>query len=204
MKRRFLLAVALLLALSIGGAANLRADLITFTFTGIGNGTLGASAFTDALFTIVATGDTATRETVAPGIFDIEPLAVTIDIAGLGLFNVTSASRVFVNQNVLAVGWSRAGNGGSDIYNLSPIASLSTYDLLTSFGPVNDATPFFSQFNSSFGVITTNGGNLAVTSARNATFQAVVQNTAIPEPGTISLLGLGLAGVALAIRRKRS
>ncbi len=74
----------------------------------------------------------------------------------------------------------------------------NTYGLATNFGPVLDATPFFTQFVNQ----ATSQGALSVTSMRNATFQATT-GTVVPEPSTYLLMAAGLAVVGVVSRRRR-
>ena len=91
-------------------AINSFADLITFTHTGTGSGTIGATSFANAAFTITDTADTTARSSFSTGFF-INDLSASISIAGVGNFNFTSGTRTFVNNSLSLVGFSRSGAG---------------------------------------------------------------------------------------------
>jgi hypothetical protein len=71
---------------------------------------------------------------------------------------------------------------------------LKTYGLDSSFGRINDPSPFFTLFKS----VPTSNGLLSFSAMRDATFTA----TAVPLPAPLLLLGSGLLGLA-GLRRFR-
>ena len=86
--------------------------------------------------------------------------------------------------------------------------SLFNYDLTQNYGPVtvDDTTPFPSFLQPTFGVgngfDTTGADKVYFTSNSSLTFSAVT--TGVPEPLTLSLFGIGVAGAAFARRRKKA
>jgi hypothetical protein len=111
---------------------------IQFVQTGIGSGTIGATEFTDEPFTITSLGDTDNRLPIAffslHGFYiDHDSSSITIDNVGTFLF--LSDTRTFVNTDLPEVGFSRAGDNGSDLYYGPTNESLATWDMLTSTGP---------------------------------------------------------------------
>src|SRR5262249_23112456 len=79
-------------------AAPAKATPITYQLTGIGSGTIGGSQFTDALVTVTLTGDTSNVTNVAlfPGPdWLVNVGTTTINIAGIGLANVTDATAMY-------------------------------------------------------------------------------------------------------------
>ncbi len=204
MKRLFtVLAGAFLVLASV---KTVSASTITFTFTGTGSGDVGGTDFvggtnfTDAAFTITAVGDTSGTVSCLPGCFFIDSASSTIAIAGFSLANVTSGTRVFDNEPINVLGYSRAGVFGADLLDMSD-PSFGAYDLSTSFGPVFDASPFsVSQFNCLFGCVTSDQGNIEFSSITNVTFTAT---TGVPEPATLTLLSIGSLAVGIARRLRR-
>jgi len=180
MKRLVLSAVVFL----IGGHLALavaQTSPITFVFTGVGTGTIGGMGFADAAFTITAVGDTSTVHEFTGGppasTPTIDSITATISISGIGVATFTEATRVFNSQTVTVVGFNSPVH--ADLYNIGPDASLATYDLVTDFGPIFDATP--SAVNQ-FLNVSTSMGLLSFTSAQDGSFQAFV--TGGPPPVT--------------------
>ena len=112
------------------------AATIVFTHESSGSGTLDGVPFFDRAFTIVATGDTANRQIQIAGVFFIEHTSVTIEIAGLGTFDILSPTRTFVNQPAALAGFSRAGLSGADLLNGPTDGLLASWDMLGSIGPL--------------------------------------------------------------------
>jgi MYXO-CTERM domain-containing protein len=172
---------------SVTGA---HADFITFTHTGSGSGTLNSSMFGPSNFTIVSTADTNNRESFSSGYF-INHDSVTITIDGLGTYDITDATRTFVNHNNQIVGFSRGSNSGADLFNGPSDPAFLVWEMLTSVGPVT-GTGYLMQW---WDGINTSGGLLDFYDGSSAaTFTAT-----IPAPGVMALLGVaGFVG-----RRRR-
>ncbi len=187
-----LIALTLLAGTALTPAAAI-ATPITYTFAGIGAGSLGSQSFTNAAFSITVTGDTSnvTLRTV-PGsnnTFWTVPGSSSITVAGIGSANITIPTRVL--NNGVIVGWSR-GPDSFDILDIV-VPGVTDYALNTNFGPAPGSSPFFG-FGA--GAVTSTLGNFSLTSASNITFQAVV-----PAPGAAGVLAMG--GL-LAARRRRA
>jgi hypothetical protein len=176
-------------------AATAVAAPITFIYTGSGDYTaqLDGVPFSDADFTIIATGDTDDRQAFSGGFF-IEHLTATISIAGVGTFDFITPTATFVNNSNAAAGFYRSSG---DLYDGShPV--FSTWDMLSSIGPV--AAPW-DLLQWTVAPVITDGGELVFSNARvDGTFQAIVA-TQVPEPAPLALAALGL--LVLAALRTR-
>jgi hypothetical protein len=197
---RLLKLVGLVVVLSGALVSNAFATPITYIDTGRGSGTIGATSFTLARFTIRATGDTSARQPFSGG-FSIANISADITIEGLDDFTFVTPTRFFVNQVSMIVGFARIN--GSDLWDGPLNAQFGTWDMLTSIGPIS-GNGALNQWTSP--PVITSGGLLAFnTGGSSATFQATVGSaTPIPEPGTLILFGSGLAGVVAGFRRRRS
>jgi hypothetical protein len=184
-----------LLSLALIGAGFAGGTSITFTESATASGTLGSTPFTNTLVTFTASGDTSNVTEDAPQLFDINGLTISINIASLDT-TATLNDTVYSFQGDDAAGFSD-GPGGGIILETSSDEIGRSYDLTTSMGPITGV----SYINSGFEV-GTNEGLFDFTSAGNATFTATVGGA--PEPTTMALFGLGLAGLAALTRRRQA
>jgi hypothetical protein len=179
------------LALLAGSASALPIEM---TITATGSGTIGASSFTDASFTLHLDGDTADRRTVLdPDIDDIPLTSASIEIAGVGTAQFTIPTRVFVARggppSAAAAGF--ALESGNDILDIDNPA-FDTWDMTTSIGPASNANlyPLFQAVD-----LPTTLGELDFSAYSNGTFTAAV----MPEPASPVKVVL----FAFALRRRR-
>jgi len=202
--RRTILACFLLSALSV---ARVEATPIVFIFEGTGTGLLGATRFTAAPFIITAIADTrnivtsATADGARAGDFSLDTNFSRIAIAGIGTLAFTVGTRLFDARDATInsqgpldfLAFARAGLNGVVLMDFANSA-FATYDLATPFGPL--------FLGNAIGVnpIGTTRGNLGFDQVTDVTFAARL----IPEPGTLALLGIALAGLGFARYRKLS
>jgi hypothetical protein len=167
---------------------------ITFSFTGYGSGELDVRGFSNLPFQVIVTADTNDVQTPAGGIFELQSQDGSIEIAGIGLARFTDPVYVFTNQSAEVIGF-----GSFSSFDLIDLlvtgVGLDTYDLTTSFGPIFDERPLFSQFEN----VSTDLGPLTFTDMFFVTFEAA----AVPEPSAALCFLLGSALVGRTIRGLR-
>lgn len=191
----------LALAMGIVGLAS-RADATPITYTEIvtASGSLGGTAYTNALVTLIATGDTTGIVSTGP-ITLATPVSVTVTITAAGLdgpFTFTDPYVVFRSGGLAGIARGTPAARGSDLLNVTN-SVFNTYDLATSIGPIS-GTP---SFNATTG-FATNAGTFFINSvAGNATFQAALQATPIPEPSSLALLAMGGLVAMRGLGKKR-
>ena len=171
---------------------------ITYSYAGTGTGILGTQAFNNAAFIITAQADTAniTSWIYAGGAPQNTHLSTTIAITGLGLFDVTTPSHTWLAQNCCG------GIGANMIRNWItldvPAFIAIGYGLDTALGPIVDNSPDHVNY---FVGVNTSGGILNFNSANSVTFTASLAS--VPEPGTLSVVGIGIVGLFLFRTRRR-
>lgn len=185
--------IALVAVLASGIATAAAAAPISYTHTGFGSGSIDGDPFglaAPVAFTITATGDTDDIESCATGCFFIDNLTASIDIAGVGSFDFTTATRYVSNTNVDSIGFSRE----TGALFIGP--TVVDWDMTTSVGPVSGSGQLFQWLSSP---VNTDGGVLVFNSADGveSTFEARVGF--VPEPASLLLLA---SGIAVAVRRR--
>jgi PEP-CTERM motif len=215
--------VKILVTLVVGLAifsVNSYSTPVTFTYTGSASGTVGSMSFSNAAFTISAVGDTANRQTFNTNGFTgffIDHSSVTISIAGIGVLQVTTGTRTFVNNSISMIGLSRAGINGSDLYDFAQVPGASTWDMLSPFALYTGVASvlqwnFQPNINTNLGVLLFNDGPVIGTFRADFRHDRCIHDCIVttvnsqlgplptPEPSALLLVGLGIAGL-FVVRR---
>lgn len=185
------LAVALITVVSSSTAS---AVPITYSEEGIISGSLDGAQFNGETIVISWTGDTANVVDTGGGFFRIDAgaAAVAFSITNVGSGVFTDNVFVFDNQGFVPAAAGFATAAGSIIATFD--AAFGSYDLQSGIGPITGNA--FIRPDLNFG---TSGGALNIVAIRQtSTFEATV-----PEPATLALFGLGLAGALRARKRTR-
>ena len=167
---------------------------ITYIHTGSGSGSIDGTSFGTRDFVITAFADTDDMRINSLGNSIIDHLMASITITGVGTFDFITATRTFVVPGFQLVGFGFAL--GPDLFNGPEDVEFVGWDLVSSIGPIAGIGNLLQW---DLGVLT-DGGELRFNDGSSAaTFQAVIS-----EPGTLTLLSLGLLGLGLARRRNKA
>ncbi|HEX4179367.1 MAG TPA: PEPxxWA-CTERM sorting domain-containing protein [Caulobacteraceae bacterium] len=195
MRIALLAAVAML---SAGQAAH--AATITYIFTGTASGSLGATPFTDASFTVTEIGDTTAI--IPPGgpggefFAPITDATFTVDgssgsLSGMGLTNTVVLNP---SSSFPAIVFGQGNSLGGVAEGLINPA-FETYGLAGPF-PLTSGTPsFIPQV-----YVTSAGASLEFDSASSVSFQAI---GGVPEPATWAVMLAGFGGLGAVMRGRR-
>jgi hypothetical protein len=188
--------IIMLLLLLMGVANSAFAVPITYSFQGVGSGSLGGTAFTDQNISFELFADTDGVYD-GPSIWHNDITSSAINVTGFSTASFTTAGlRMFMNDSNDALGFQDSAH-----YDLLDIQDpiLDGYDLTTAIGVVHEPNPSaYYQFVD----VSTTLGNMTLSNVTWVDFEAKV--TGVPEPATLGLLGLGLAGIGFSTRKKKS
>ncbi len=172
----------------------LSAATLTYTEQTIATGSLGGTAFTNALVTLSLTGNTAAITEPLTNVFAIVDPA-TVAIGGLGTASFTDQIQVVDNETVGVAGFGDISAGFA--IQATNNAAFATYNLGTAIGPVSGSTTFNS--GQSFA---TDRGAFILTSVGGSTFTASAASVPEPVEAAPAALTLGAVLVLAGMRRK--
>ena len=202
--------IAATLGMSCALAMAAQAAPITYTMRGVATGSLGATNFSNAPFSVAVVTDTDTVYAQGPGIPCNLPKSATVSVGGVSSIAVDTpifvTAPIFVSGNaawqMLALGRGICP-GSAEIWAYGYNTNPESYDLATSLPPSMLAMP-----SAPSGVtVETSSGMLAFDQVSALTFEAVMTSTTAPIPtlsgGVLGLATLMLAGLGAAAARSR-
>ena len=197
-------AATLLALLLVDGAANRAiAGPDTLTITGTMDGSIDSTSFSVTTFTAVASFDPSA--VLGGGGYSAYPAIYTFDISGVGTFTTVATPGVnaVIIQPPQVLGYGTYGveiqdqtNAATAFYNAASTFLIPPGDWEMLFSSPPLTTPF--EQSAALVLPLVGGGTLTADFDSFGVTAALV----IPEPGTLALLGLGLA-VTAPLRRSR-
>ncbi len=168
------------------------------------SGNLGGVPFINAIVTLTMNNDTTNVSGSSPSFFNVQQASnpLTLNVTGFPTGTFTDITQAAVNQTTGIVS-PDAGFGDNTAAQgilFTKNSSFSTYDLKTSIGPILGTAIFTlgELFPTSDGLFVLN------TVSGSATFTATVSPAAVPAPGSLAMLVVGLAGLGLIKYRRKA
>ena len=194
-----------MMGLMAGITRRAEANFVTYTETVVATGSLGGTAFTNALVTFTQTADTNDILHTTSSSYSLDALTSTVDVAGLGTASFTNPTLIGVQHagtgSFAGLVEGTAAVGGPIIFAVNDVA-FDTYDLKTSIGPIVGTPVYapFTGFKTSLGLFVI---NLPANQTGGATFVANV--ALIPEPSSFVLSGIAIvSGLGYARSRRKT
>ena len=164
---------------------SLSAGPITYSDQVVASGTLGLTAFTNALVIVTLVGDTGNVVSSPPSVYNAG--TATVNVAGIGVATFLDTFAVYVDTSNIPA---KAGIADFALQNGSLVdtenTAFASYDLRSAIGPISGYM-FLSSATDP-----TTLGDLHLTSVNgDSTFTAIT-----PEPASLIVLGIGIAIIA--------
>jgi hypothetical protein len=175
-------------------SGNLWADSVSYELTGFATGNLSTTSFTNAVFTLTATGASSGLFQIGPGIFANPLASVSLTVSGVGTFQVVDPFYIYVNQSVPGAGFIDVFRG--DVLDFGG-KSLSSWNGIAPLGPISVNGTLLAPFK-------TTGGLLILSSTNTLEFSSSQTMASTPEPASVLLVMTGLLGVVAIAWQSRA
>lgn len=173
------------------------ATVVNYQISGTGTGTLNGSSFTNAAYSILLTGDTASIASC--GTFcQAEALSsAVVTINGFGPVTLSPTTRLGIARDGNAFFFGTLGPDLLDFHVTD--AQESAFNFLAGYGPVTSIDVFaLDQFLN----IGTSGGSLTLSQSSNISFSSFIGG-GVPEPSSWAMMLLGFGAIGVSLRRRR-